>query len=456
MLSRSLSLLVLLALSVAGLAQTTHAQEPVGVNQSVVATPPAAMGYPGAATYPGATTYPGAEGGGVPPAFHEAPGEGEFPDWGPRYGLQPGVPFQDFSVQPPPRTFPNCRLPLLSWRVGPGPECSPWGENGTLLIPAHAVRLARWYVAADVVGLRRDAREEQSFARLGLLGQGPNRLTSQDFDYPLDAGGQFMLGRRLTERTSFEATYLGSFDWNASAAARDNTSNIVGGGGETGLLMSPFSGFGLPPEQGLDFNTLVSASSQANLESIELMFRYRPDMPYGAYDVSFLYGFRYLHIDDTLTYHSESQLPTPGGAINDYSVAADNDMIGAQFGISQHFLILPTFWIDWDTKGAIYNNHARQRTVYSNTTGGTSTSFANEGGKDDTAFSADVRIIGNFQIRPRLTLRAGYQATFTDSIATGVSNFQNNLDFVRFGPSFIDTKDSVIYHGPVMGIEWVR
>src|SRR5687767_14192232 len=34
-----------------------------------------------------------------------------------------GQPFQDFTVQPPPRTFPNCRLPLLSWRVGPGLDC---------------------------------------------------------------------------------------------------------------------------------------------------------------------------------------------------------------------------------------------------------------------------------------------------------------------------------------------
>src|SRR5688572_18705877 len=37
-----------------------------------------------------------------------------------------GAPYQDFSVHKPPRTFPNCPKPLLSWRVGPGDEyCNP-------------------------------------------------------------------------------------------------------------------------------------------------------------------------------------------------------------------------------------------------------------------------------------------------------------------------------------------
>src|SRR5688572_5167313 len=49
-----------------------------------------------------------------------------------------GQPYQDFTVQPPPRTFPNCRLPLLSWRVGPGPECGQYGPNVVMEIPAHA------------------------------------------------------------------------------------------------------------------------------------------------------------------------------------------------------------------------------------------------------------------------------------------------------------------------------
>ena len=67
-----------------------------------------------------------------------------------------------------------------------------------------------------------------------------------------------------------------------------------------------------------------------------------------------------------------------------------------------------------------------------------------------------VRVIGNFQLLPRLTLRAGYQAMFTTGMATAVGNFQTDLDVVRFGPSTINTRDEVIYHGPVAGIMWER
>src|SRR6186713_1968915 len=40
-----------------------------------------------------------------------------------------GQPFQDFTIQPPPRTFPNCRQPLLSWRLGPGLDCAQYGAQ---------------------------------------------------------------------------------------------------------------------------------------------------------------------------------------------------------------------------------------------------------------------------------------------------------------------------------------
>lgn len=369
-----------------------------------------------------------------------------------------GQPYQDFTVQPPPRTFPNCRLPLLSWRLGPGPECSPYSPNVLMELPAHAVRRARWYGSADLVALRRDPYEKQVFAQAGVLGNGLVALSTSNIDYPLDAGGQFSIGRKLTERLSFEATYMGSNEWQSDAAVRNNLDNSLIGGSTTGVLASPFTRFGLlGQEPGLDFNNFVSVSTSDRLEMLDLTFRYRPDMPYGAYDVSFLYGLRYMQTGETLQYHAESFEPGPGGSVNDMSVATDNDLIGIQLGLTSHILILPAYWIDWDVKGTLYNNHARQQTVYQNTdANGTFTSFTNSGAKDDTAGSIDVRVIGNFQILPRLTLRAGYQALFTTGMATAVNNFQTDLDIVRFGPSTINTRDDVIYHGPVAGIMWER
>jgi hypothetical protein len=381
---------------------------------------------------------------------------GDVPPYGRGGPPLAGQPYQDFTVQPPPRTFPNCRLPLLSWRLGPGPECGEYGPSVLAELPAHAVRKAVWYGSSDLVMLRRDSRDKQEFARLGALGTTTAALSTADIDMPLDAGGQFMLGHKFTERLSLETTYLGNFEWNNGNFVRDATPNTLGGGTGTGLLSSPFTNFGLVPVQGLDFNNLVSVNTTGHLAALDILFRYRPDMPYGAYDVSFLYGLRYMAISDTLAYHSESAFPAPGGSTNDYNVATDNDMVGFQLGLTSHILILPAYWIDWDVKGTIYNNHARQNTIYTNVDNGTTATSVNNGRQDGTAYSLDVRLIGNFQLLPRLTLRAGYQATFIDGVATPVGNFQTDLNIVRLGPSFIDAHDSVIYHGPVVGLMWER
>jgi hypothetical protein len=361
-----------------------------------------------------------------------------------------GAPYQDFTPQKPPRSFPNCPKPLLSWRVGPGDEhCHPVME-----LPAHAVRKAVWYAAADLVPLRRDSHEEQIFARRGQANS-PIALSSQDFDYPLDAGVQFMIGRRFTERLSLETTYLGSYEWGDTVFVRNNDANTLGG---FGRLTSPFTGFGMPPLQGLDFNNFVLADTTSNMESLEINFRYRPDwVPYGPFDCSVLYGLRYVHIDETLNYHSESDFPAPGGTVNDLAIAADNDMIGAQLGITSHFLIYPRFWIDWDVKGGVYNNHARQRSVFETTdSNGTFTSFASGDGRDDTGFTGEVRIIGQYQFLERLTLRFGYQALWVDSLATAVSNFESNPDTLVLGPGDVFSTDHTVYHGPVLGLMWVR
>lgn len=367
-----------------------------------------------------------------------------------------GQPYQDFTVQPPPRTFPNCRLPLLSWRVGPGLDCAQYGAQVVLDIPAHAIRKAEWYGSADLTALKRDPYTKQVFAQVGPLGVGADVLSTANIDYPLDAGLQFMIGRKLTERLSFEAMYMGQNEWQSQAAIRNALDNTLIGGTSTGALASPFTQFGLGGQvPGLDFNNLVQVNTSDRLEMLDLIFRYRPDMPYGAYDVSFLYGLRYMQASETLQYHSESFEPA-GGSVNDLNIATDNDLIGFQLGLTSHILVLPAYWIDWDVKGTLYNNHARQQTIYQNTTGSTFTAFTNTGGKDDTAGSLDVRVIGNFQLLPRLTLRAGYQAMFTTGMATAVGNFQSDLDVVRFGPSTINTRDEVIYHGPVAGIMWER
>lgn len=358
--------------------------------------------------------------------------------------------YQDFSVHKPPRTFPDCPAPVLSWEL---PEdCQECNGCNRVLLPVHAIRAATWYATADLVPLRHDQQKRIVLSRSGILLPTVEAVTTNDFDYPLDAGGNFLLGWHFADRMALEGSYMGSYDWNDSLAVRNAQINI---NGNNGNLSSPFTQFGLTP--GLDFNDLIEASTRSSLENVEINLRYRPVMPYDSFDVSFIYGVRYMSISESLRYHSESNEPAPGGAINTVNVATGNSMIGAQIGGSGHFLISPRCWFDLDLKGAIYNNSARQNTVYDNVDeNGAIFNNVTFGGRDDTAFSGDVRVVSNYQMLPRLTVRWGYQATWVTSVASAATNFERDINILRLGPGQIQTNDTICYHGPVLGVTWVR
>jgi hypothetical protein len=364
-----------------------------------------------------------------------------------------GPTIQDFSVASTRTQFPNCPMAAPSWDAtccNLAEDCA--GESGC--ISASAVRCATWYVDTALVPLRRDPQHRANFARQGSTSNSPFVLTSQGFDYPFDAGMAFTLGRRLSDRFAVEGSYLGSYSWRDSRFVRNSEPNTQA---STGNLFSPFTNFGAPAVVGLDFNNFAQVDTSATLESVEINVRYRGDLPRGPWDVSFLYGVRYLHIGETLRYHTESAVPAALGTQNTEFVSTGNDMIGAQLGIAGHYLFSQRSWFNVDLKGGLYSNQAKQATVYElidNT--GTFTAFNTAARRIDTAFSGDVRLLWNYQFLPRFTVQTGYQATWVASVATAVDNFQTDINSLRFGPGLIRTNDTVAYHGPVLGVIWVR
>jgi hypothetical protein len=373
-------------------------------------------------------------------------GEGFTPGGAPAEAPCPPPRHQDFSVHKPPRSFPNCPEPVLSWEL-PLP-CQECDKCNRVPLPAHAVRAARWYTNVDFVPLRRDQQERIVLSRRGTLVPTIEAVTTNDFDYPLDAGGNFLIGWHFAERMSLEASYLGSYEWQDSISVRNADVNILLSNGN---LSSPFTPFGLT--QGLDFNDLVEAEARSRLENVELNLRYRPRMPYNAFDVSFLYGIRYIHIDESLSYFSQSDIPAPQGALNTVNVGTENDLIGAQIGLSSHFLLTPRMWFDWD----LNNNHVRQNTFYENVDeNGVVFTNATSGDRNDTSFTGDVEVIANYQLLPRFTVRLGYQATWVTSVASAAANFERDINILRLGPGDVQSTDTICYHGPVLGFTWVR
>ena len=311
---------------------------------------------------------------------------------------------------------------------------------------------ARWYAIGELVPLFRD-QDDSNWQTLGP--SGPGVLDTHDFATEFDAGARLTLGRALGQSWRIEGVYLGNYDWTGDQTVRNTDINDQAG---VGNLQSPFSNFGNPTVQGVDYNRFASIRSDATMYSLELNLRRRILMDSRKFhhaEVSFLVGGRYMQIDESFGYHTESNLPA-GGSINDIGVTTDNNLIGFQIGLLSQFMVRERIWVDFDVKGAVFHNEASMNSNYVNTqTDGTLIASLNTGTElEPTSFMGDLSLTANYQFAPAMTFKIGYNAIWMSGIAVASENLNRDLSIVSLGPPTLDHSGDVVYHGPSAGFVW--
>ncbi len=309
-----------------------------------------------------------------------------------------------------------------------------------------------WYFRTDAVMLRRDVHGATDAATL----DGPDILvlSTRDLDMPFRAGPKFLIGHTLGDSPyQVEASYLWLGDWDDSAAVRNTTDNGLGGQGN---LFSPFTDFGNPPAEGLDYNNFVTIREFSYMDTLEINLRRLLPMPPDRLTTSFIFGFRYMGIREQFDYYSESEVPVPLGATNAVSTRTNNEMYGVQIGGLFEFYCEHQWWVNFEIKGALCNNAARQQTLYTiGDLGGPLDDFLGSRTKNSTAFIGDLAL--TFVCRPtnRLTARVGYQAMWIEGVALAAENFRPDVNLLTLGPAQLTSRGSVVYHGPHAGLELV-
>ncbi|MFN0020020.1 MAG: BBP7 family outer membrane beta-barrel protein [Pirellulaceae bacterium] len=364
------------------------------------------------------------------------------------YGRPVSQPFFDFDNS---ARFTNCRPLPYAWGFDPYLQDDGCEEDCRGGIIVH--RPASWYVTGDFVPLMYDANGTLSLARIGATGT--TVLTTNDLKPEFDAGGRLTMGRTFGGGCyQLEGSYLGVYSWDNSVTVADSTANILGG---VGNLSSAFSNFNNPAIAGLDLNNRITVTDFNSFNSAEINFRTWLNVPPGPFDVQLLIGARYLQAAETFGYSAVSDRPLAGGSQNAATVQTGNDMYGLQIGIDFDFMINARFYIDWEVKGGILDNFASQNTSYTNIdSAGTVSVFDTSKSQHCTAFFGDVSVVGNWQLAPNWSIRAGYQAIFINGTALGPQNFQTNNSLLRTGPGQLDHSGETIYHGPVLGVAWTR
>ena len=277
----------------------------------------------------------------------------------------------------------------------------------------------------DGVALQRDSLHTTPFA--AAVNTGNIVLTTDDLDFPLKAGGQFLIGHTINAWNRIEFSYMVSEHWSDSEFVRDETVNNQGGFGN---LFSPFTQFGNPPVLGLDFNNLISIEQVSTFQTAELNWRHYLDMPPGRLTVSTLLGVRCMEIREHFGYHSVSDVPAPQGSQNTVVTDTGNYLLGVQIGATMEFYVEGPWWVNFEIKGAMCENRAAESTDFQHIDqNGNPTEYLNHRDHVGTSWIGDIAATVVYRFSPRASARFGYQALFVEDVALANVNALQDINF---------------------------
>ena len=348
-----------------------------------------------------------------------------------------------------------------------------------------------WYVSAEFLPLFRDQSGSQPFQAIatenvevvGGIGGGtittyPREavLSTDDFNSEFEPGFRVLIGRALGDWYRLEGSYFGSQSWSDHAEVRYTPP--APGGGVTiiaGNMLSPLSNFGNPgglpglytltdlqfnpaaPPTPFDANRFASIHFRSRLDNGELNLRRRvrtaPDRQVRA-ETSCLVGLRYMNIEEMFEYRDSNEV-TGNVTKNRVTVNTDNQMFGVQIGALAQFLVVDRGWIDFEIKGVMFFNEASNQidTSFGQNPPITTRTTAE---KPCTAFMGDLSLNFNYQFAPAWTFRAGYNAMWLSGVALASENFLVDVNTLVTGPGSLDHSGDVVYHGPSIGLVFVR
>jgi hypothetical protein len=350
----------------------------------------------------------------------------------------------------------------------PEPEAVATETMGCYADPPASV----WYFGADALALKRDGVSHLAFASLvtrnwvqstseppvwSSTQSAETALSTGDVDFGYRGGWEAMIGRVIGDRSAIEVSYFGLSDASDTATVVDQTPfQLLDPTTDpiAASLFSPFTDLDGEPVVGLDYNNLVSISYSSSLYGLEWNLRRRLLIPAPCVQGSVLIGGRYMDLRERFSYYSESDLPSPGGATNWITTGTKNDMVGAQIGAEFNFQVEPRCWVDCEIKGAIFDNAARQETVYVNQSAVADYAGTHTGsrGENTSAFALDLSLNLTYECNSFATLRVGYEALWLDGLALAAENVGSSADILVSGAANLVSDGRVVYHGPRLGV----
>jgi hypothetical protein len=166
---------------------------------------------------------------------------------------------------------------------------------------------------------------------------------------------------------------------------------------------------------------------------------------------SFLAGFRYANLTEVLNITAESDPDDANSQGGFYNVDTDNNLAGAQLGvgISQE---TARWSVGLNLKGGSFWNRTNLDSEFRAGPDLIASRGTTDSREDNLSFIGEAEFLVKWHLRPNLSIRAGCEILYVDSIA--LAPFQVN--FVPGGYSPIADDGDIFCMGSVIGLEAYR
>jgi len=214
----------------------------------------------------------------------------------------------------------------------------------------------------------------------------------------------------------------------------------------------------------VEFNVRLRPRSRADRLVLHPNGRWRRECRPGHY-TSYLFGVRYLSINEAFRWHSEGVIddrnnPIAPGFVDvsgDYSARTHNDMVGLQVGCDMMYRRCKWSWGVRTKAGPFINMADQNSDVVTDALGdpwfkGGDLDIHRLARKNEASLVAEVGFTGTYRIRPNLTLNATYDFMWV----TGLALAAEQLRFERNPPTEVNVDGHIYYHGLSLGFEWRR
>lgn len=300
----------------------------------------------------------------------------------------------------------------------------------------------RWSFSAEALLLRRNVPKVETAIDVGT----GNSFGTETLDFDLDPGARFTIGYHPTPKASFELSFFGLHDWDDSALFSSPTEELRIAFISTDLAVNDL------PNDAEDFTAALQqkVDYESRLTSVEANYRLELSPASSKSYTNLVAGLRYFNVNETLNLISFDNGTRLGGNVGRYDIDTNNNLIGLQVGIGSSVQISPSFGLGLKAKTGLLVNFANQNSRFINDGAIVSVYRADES-RVGVSPMVDLAGSAKLDLGSNVTLQAGYQFLFLGGVATAPAQFAKSPNFPNSLGRF--ERESVIYHGPFIGLE---